>query len=277
MITASHEGMFGDRDFIYLTVVPPGASVTAIAGDSTRTAPAVSSSLLPIAAALLALLFTVMLLRSFRRRRAGEKLLWAGGFALFAVATACEAIAQGSGWSPGLFRGYYLCGGVLTVAWLGAGSAWLQLPGRARDALLGGLLVATVAAAAAVLLAPVSTSMLAHAPSGRPPADGALRGHAVIWAIALNSFGTAFLLGGSLYSLARRRRVRANAWIASGALVLALSTSMTRVGEYSLVYLGELVGIALMFAGFNLTGGKAPKPSPAAPQPTSPRSAVVTP
>ncbi len=102
-----------------------------------------------------------------------------------------------------------------------------------------------LAAAAAVLLAPVSASMLAHAPSGRPPADGALGGHAFIWAIALNSFGTVFLLGGSLYSLARRRRVRANAWIAGGALVLALSTSMTRAGEYSLVYLGELVGIAL--------------------------------
>jgi hypothetical protein len=80
-----------------------------------------------------------------------------------------------------------------------------------------------------------------------------------------------------LYSLARRRRVRANAWIACGALVLALSTSMTRAGEYSLVYLGELVGIALMFAGFHLTGGKARKPSPAAPQPTPPRGAVVTP
>jgi hypothetical protein len=120
--------------------------------------------------------------------------------------------------------------------------------------------------------------MLAHAPSGRPPADGALRGHAFIWAIALNSFGTAFLLGGSLYSLARRRRVRANAWIAAGALVLALSTSMTRVGEYSLVYLGELIGIALMFAGFNLTGGGgARKPQPAASQPAPPRSAVVTP
>jgi hypothetical protein len=277
MITASHEGMFGDRDFIYMSVVPPSAPVTAIAGDSGRTAPAVSSSLLPVAAALLALLFTILLLRSFRRRRAGEKLLWAGGFALFAAAAACEAIAQGSGWSRGLFRGYYLCGGVLTVAWLGAGSAWLALDRRARDALAGGLLVASVAAAAAVGLAPVHASMLAHPPSSGPPVDGALGGHAFIWAIVLNSFGTVFLLGGALYSMARRRRVRANLWIAVGALVLALSTSMTRAGEYSLVYLGQLVGIALMFAGFNLTSGGARKPAVAAPQPAPPRNAVVTP
>jgi hypothetical protein len=277
MLTASHEGMFGDRDFIYVSVVAPGAAVTTIAGDSRRSAPAVSSSLLPVAAALLALLFTILLLRSFRRRRAGEKLLWAGGFALFAAATACEAIAQGSRWSPGLFRGYYLCGGVLTVAWLGAGSAWLALDRRTRDALVGGLLVATLAAAVAVGLAPVHASMLAHAPSAGPPADGALGGHAFIWAIALNSFGTVFLLGGALYAIARRRRVRANLWIAGGALVLALSTSMTRADENSFVYLGQLVGIACMFAGFNLTGGRQRARSDPPPRPAPPRHAVVTP
>jgi hypothetical protein len=278
MIAASHEGMFGDRDFIYMRVVPPGAAVTAIASDSARSVPDVSASLLPVAAALLAGWFTVLLLRSFRRRRAGEKLLWAGGFLLFALATACEAIAQGSGWSPGLFRGYYLCGGVLAVAWLGAGSAWLHLPRRARDALVGGLLVATVAAAAAVGLAPVQASTLAHAPSGGPPADGALGGHAFIWAIVLNSLGTAFLLGGAVQSMVRRRRVRANAWIAGGALVLALSTSMTRAGEYSLVYLGELVGLALMFAGFNLTGQRARRGASESAKPTpAPRSAVISP
>ena len=47
---------------------------------------------------------------------------------------------------PGLFRTYYLAGGVLTVAYLGAGSAWLLLPRRARDWLAGGLAVATAAA-----------------------------------------------------------------------------------------------------------------------------------
>lgn len=276
LLVASHEGMFGDRDFIYMSVVAPGAAVTAIGGGSARSVPTVARSLPPVGAALLGALFTLLLLRSFRRRRAGEKLLWAGGFLLFTVSTASEAIAQGSGWSVGLFRGYYLCGGVLTVAWLGAGSAWLQLSRRWRDALAGGLAVATLAAAAAVALAPVHAGALALAPSGGPPADTALGGHAFIWAIALNAFGTVFLLGGALYSIVRRRRVRANLWIGGGALVLALSTSMTRAGAYSLVYLGELVGIALMFAGFNLTGGK-PRAARAVPEAPvgEPRGAVV--
>jgi hypothetical protein len=276
LIVASHEGMFGDRDFIYLKVVPPGAAVTPIGHDSSRSAPAVSSTLLPITASLLAALFALSLVRSFRRRPAGQKLLWASGFMLFAIAAASEAIAQGSGWTAGLFRAYYLCGGVLTVAWLGAGSAWLQLRPRARDALLGGLVIATLAATVAVALAPVHEAALAHAPSGGPPANGALGGHAYLWAIALNSVGTVFLLGGALYSIARRRRVRANLWIAGGALVLALSTSMTRAGEYSFVYLGELVGIALMFTGFNLAGPKQAIQRPPAAAPAAGKPAVVS-
>jgi hypothetical protein len=43
--------------------------------------------------------------------------------------------------------------------------------------------------------------------------------------------------------------------------VVALATGMSRAGDYSLVYLGQLVGIALMFSGFTFAGRK---PQPAA-------------
>jgi cbb3-type cytochrome oxidase subunit 1 len=278
LLAASHEGMFGDRDFSYLRVVAPGAAVTPIAAGVRGSVPAVTGALLPLEASLLAALFALLLLRSHRRRPGGEKLLWAGGFALFAAATACEAIATGSGWSPWLFRGYYACGGVLTVAWLGAGSAWLLLAPRRRGAIAGGLAVASIAAAVAVALAPVDPIAIARATGGGPPPNGALGGHAFLWAIALNSLGTVFLVGGALYAIARRRRVRANLWIGAGALVLAFATSLTRLGEYGFVYAGELAGIALMFAGFHLTGVTA-RPrggGPAAPAPAV-RDAVAAP
>jgi hypothetical protein len=272
--TATHEGMFGGRDYTYLRVVAPGAAITAISSRPDATAPSVIHSLLPVAAALLSLLFALLLANSFRRRPAGQKGLWAVGFLLFAAATACEAIAQRTGWTPALFRSYYLAGGVLTVAYLGAGSAWLLLPRRARDALLGALVLATVAATVTVLIAPVDAHTLATTSSGRPPANGALIGHAFLWAAALNTFGSVFLIGGSLYSIVRRQRVRMNLWIGSGALVVALATGMSRLGDYSLVYVGELVGIALMFAGFRLVGARpAPKRQPA-PTPVVPAVAA---
>jgi hypothetical protein len=263
LVAGAHEGMFGGRDFVYLKVVPPGAAATPISADSRTGAPAIMGSLLPVAASLVAALFCALLLRSARRRPAGQKLLWATGFALFAVATASEALAQRAGWTAGLFRAYYLCGGVLTVGFLGAGSAWLHLPRRGRDAVAGALLVATVAATVTVAAAPVHADVLAATATGRPPANGAIGGGAAIWAAVLNSLGTILLVGGVLRSVVRRQRVRSSLWIGGGALVLALSTSMSRTGDYSLMYLGELIGIGAMFYGFVLPSIDPRVPMPA--------------
>jgi hypothetical protein len=246
--------MFGGRDFNYLRVVAPGAAVTPISSRPDATVPSVVHSLLPIAAALLASLFAILLGSSFVRRPAGQKGLWAIGFVLFAIATASEAVAQRTGWTGALFRTYYLAGGVLTVAYLGAGTAWLLLPRRARDLLLGALGVATAAAIATVMLSPVDAGALAATASGRPPANAALLGHAFLWAAVLNTFGSVFLIGGSVYSIVRRQRVKTNVWIGAGAVVVAAATGMSRLGDYSFVYAGELLGIALMFAGFRLVG-----------------------
>jgi hypothetical protein len=266
---ATHEGMFGGRDFAYLRIVPGSAPDTAISSRPHAAAPAVLDALLPLCAGLVALAFAALLVRSLLRRRSGEKVLWAGGFTLFAVAAGCEALAQRVDWSPALFRTYYLAGGVLTVAYLGAGSAWLLLPRRARDLLLGGLAVATVAAVVTVALTGVDSPALAATAHGRPPANSALGGHAFLWAVALNSFGSLFLIGGSLYSIARRRRVRANVWIGGGALVVALATGLSRAGSYSLVYAGELLGIALMFSGFAFVGKEPRREPQPRPQPST--------
>jgi len=99
-----------------------------------------------------------------------------------------------------------------------------------------------------------------------------LGGYAFLWAVALNSTGTLLLVGGSLLSIVRRQRVRANVWIACGALTVAAATGLSRTGDTSLVYLGELVGIALMFCGFTLT---TPARKTARAAEPAPRPAVV--
>ncbi len=266
---ATHEGMFGGRDFDYLSVVRPAEAATMISSNPDGKAPQIARALLPLAAALVALLFAARLASSWLRRRAAQKLFWGVGFALFALAAASEAVAFRQGWSVALFRLYYVAGGVLTVAYLGAGSAWLLLPKRARDVMLGALLVATAAAVTAVLLAPVHAATLAASPAGQPPPNHVLMGHAFLWAVTLNGLGTLGLVGGSLLSIARRQRVRANVWIASGAICVAAATGLSRAGDTSLVYVGELVGIALMFCGFTLTAppAKRARPVEAAAQP----------
>ena len=214
----THEGMFGGKDFTYVEVVPPGAPTTTVYARDVRV-PAVADALPPLAATLVALLFGLLLLRSFLQRPAGQKALWAAGFLLFAAAAGCETAAQRTGWTPGLFRAYYLTGGVLTVALLGSGSAWLLLPRRARDVLVGALGVGGLVAVLAIAFAPVDAAALARAVAERPPPNLAIGGHASWFAIAFNSFGSLFLIGGSLLSIAaaaarlgepldRRRRLR---------------------------------------------------------------------
>ena len=114
--------------------------------------------------------------------------------------------------------------------------------------------------------------------TGGPPANGALEGHAFLWAITLNSVGTLFLIGVSLLSIARRQRVRANVWIASGAIVIAASTGLSRADYTSLVYVGELIGIALMFCGFTLAGQRARRPPRLTPaRANRPAAGAITP
>jgi len=128
--------------------------------------------------------------------------------------------------------------------------------------MLGALIVAMVAAVVAVAIAPVDHGALAAASGVRPPSNSALQGHVFLWAIGLNSFGTLFLIGGSLLAIIRRQRVRTNVWIGTGALVVGLATGMSRAGTYSFVYAGELIGISLMFFGFRFAAGSPPKAAP---------------
>jgi hypothetical protein len=127
---ATHEGMFAGRDFAYLRIVSPTSPVSVICSRPHAAAPAVLDALRPLCACLLALAFAAFVLRSLVRRCSGEKVLWACGFTLFAIAAGSEALAQRVDWSPTLFRTYYLAGGVLTVAYLGAGSYSLVYAGE---------------------------------------------------------------------------------------------------------------------------------------------------
>lgn len=82
-------------------------------------------ALLAFAAALIALRLSGDLVRRYRARRRPELAAWAAGLAAYAVAAAALAWGAAAGWSDAAFRVYYLAGGLLTAALLGAGSLLL--------------------------------------------------------------------------------------------------------------------------------------------------------
>jgi len=80
--------------------------------------------------AIVAVVMAIALLDQWRERRRPYQLAWAIGSLLFGIAAAAEGIGAASGWTPELFKAWYLAGAVLNAAWLGLGTAFLL--GRTR-------------------------------------------------------------------------------------------------------------------------------------------------
>jgi hypothetical protein len=83
------------------------------------------TTLVPALTALLAAVFTVLLVDQWRERRHGFQLAWAIGTLCYTLGSGAEALAAFNGWSEPLYRTWYLAGGILTAAWLGLGTAFL--------------------------------------------------------------------------------------------------------------------------------------------------------
>ena len=87
MYVATRQGMFGGRDFAYLTVVAPGEPVTPISRPERRYRAADRRLAAAVAAALVSLLFVLLLGARSSSGPQDRRPFWAAGFACFAVAT----------------------------------------------------------------------------------------------------------------------------------------------------------------------------------------------
>jgi len=79
-------------------------------------------AILAFGAALVALRLAGLLAGRWRRRREPRLALWSAGLAAYALGAAAIACGAAGGWNESVFRAYYLFGGLLTAALLGAGS-----------------------------------------------------------------------------------------------------------------------------------------------------------
>src|SRR3990172_5892266 len=243
---------------------------------------------LPVASALVILVFALLVFRRYRRRGGTHLLVWGIGLTMFGVGSFTEAYST-LAWDPTVFRLWYLGGAILNAAWLGQGTVYL-LSGQRMPNLLLALIMGYAAAALLFigLAAPLDI---------RPGYVAALIAfHGIIFTLPLNAatfdptqtlsaqyreilppgavvrrftpifniYGTISLVGGALYSawlLWRKEimpnRVLGNVLIATGALSLAFASSLVRLGLGDYLYVAELAGAVLMFAGFLLATVRA--------------------
>ena len=203
--------------------------------------------LLAFAAALLALRLAGDLAARYRVRRAPQLAAWAGSLFSYAVASAALAWGSAAGWDEAAFRVYYLFGGLLTAALLGAGS--LLLAGQ-RWVVPVVLLYVGLAAGIAVA-EPLTAGVSGEAiPDAQEHLDFLpMRFLAVLG----NSLGTIAVIAVAVLTF--RRRPLANTLIVLGVLAAA-GTGLSGLGvaETSAFI---AAGALLLYAGF-----RAASPTP---------------
>ena len=198
-------------------------------------------ALLAFAAALLALRLAGSLAGRWRERRSPHLAVWSASLLAFALASGALAWGAAYGWSSASFRVYYLFGGMLTAALLGAGS--LLLSGRAW-ALPVVLVYAGLAAGIAIsesLTEPVQGTTI---PDASEHLDFV---PARLVAVLGNSLGTIAVVAIAL--LSARRRPLGNALILAGVLVAAGGSALFGLGVAQSA-LSLALAVVLLYAGF---------------------------
>jgi hypothetical protein len=104
---------------------------------------------LPALSCGLAATCSALVLEQWLRRRHDFQLVWGAGMLWYAAGAATEAWGAAFGWSAGLYRAWYLAGGLMVAAYLGAGTVCLLSRSRfgyfaAASVLAGGALAAAL-------------------------------------------------------------------------------------------------------------------------------------
>lgn len=198
-------------------------------------------ALLAFAAMLVSLRLASQLLRRRRQRPAPGLVAWAGSLAAFALGSGALAWGAAAGWDDRSFRLYYLFGGLLTAALLGAGSLLRFGKAWAAPAALVYTGLAVGVALAMAITQPVGGEAIPDA-----------REHlelfpARVLAIVGNGLGTLAAVTVALAGI--RRRPLGNGLILAGVAVAALGSALAGLGEAGSALFATAAAL-LLYAGF---------------------------
>lgn len=210
---------------------------------------------LPLVSTLVAFSFAFVLFQRRRERGGGPHLLWwAVGMITYGLGTLTESLTTLFGWHPLVFRIWYVAGAFLGGYPLAQGSIYLLMNRRFADWSARIATTVIVIAAVLVFLTPLDASLAEpHRLSGAP----------IVWkqirriSPFLNLYAVGFLVGGAVLSAIRfrkapelRARFYGNVMIAIGAILPAIGGTFTRFGWVEVLYVTELMGLSLIFAGY---------------------------
>ena len=220
---------------------------------------------LPILTTALSALFATSLYRRWRARRSPHLWWWAFGITTYGLGTAIESTITLGGNSVLLTKVWYIAGAILGGYPLAQGSLYLSWPRPLANKLTGASLTLVVVAAILVILSPVNLAALDPVrPSGAVLEWSWVR----LLTPFINLYAVFFLIGGAIRSAWRHYRVRGhkyratgNALIAVGAILPGVGGSFAKAGMVEVLYVGECIGIMLIWLGDRVCARETvPKP-----------------
>jgi hypothetical protein len=214
---------------------------------------------LPFTSSAISFIFAFFVFKRYLWRKGLHLLLWAIGMVFYGIGGFCEGFYGAFGWHPLIFRLWYLFGAILVAAWLGQGTVYLLANRRWAHGLMVLLALGSVYGVIRVFGARLDPSLM----TASVHTGSELSGHAIVTPGVrvltpfFNLYGTVTLVGGAAWSawiFWRKRillhRTIGNILIATGAILPAFGGTFSRFGVPNALYLGELLGAVLMFAGF---------------------------
>lgn len=218
-----------------------------------------SQAVLPLVATVVSWEFALALVRRWRRTRRPYLRSWAISLLFFAAGSACLWYGTAFGWNEPVFRGYYICGALLSVPWLAMGELELLARPKLARVVLAFLVLFSIDAAITVgaseLVRPVPEGGFTP-PHGSDHFDVLPR----VLVVVSNSVGTFVVLGGTLWSgwrargqgPAARSRFRGTLVIALGVAIAAAGGTLTFLSEEDSQAATLALGVTVMYLGFVL-------------------------
>lgn len=216
---------------------------------------------LPIFSTLITFIFAASVFNRYKVKHGKHLLYWGIGLVLYGIGTLTEVIMIFT-YNELALKLWYLCGAMLTAAWLGQGTINLLVRRKGIAAILNYILIiVSLLALVLVILAPVTPAAATYntaQPASAQYQDILTRsGVIVLLTILLNIYGTFTLVGGAIYSAyifwrkgVLFNRMVGNILIAVGAILPALGGTFLKMGLPDFLYLSEFLGVILMYIGF---------------------------
>ncbi|NJD58968.1 MAG: hypothetical protein C3F13_19050 [Anaerolineales bacterium] len=216
---------------------------------------------LPILTTIITFIFAAAVFSRFRTRHGAHLLFWGIGLVLYGLGALTEVILLFT-FNAAALKLWYLCGAMLTAAWLGQGTVNLLVRRRGVATMLNYvLIIISLLAIVLVFMAPITSAAATYNPS--VPLSSQYKdiltrsGLVTLLTILLNIYGTFTLVGGAIYSAFifwRKRilfnRMVGNILIAAGAILPAMGGTFIQLGLPDFLYLSEFLGAILMYVGF---------------------------